>query len=283
MQSPIPNLESPIALAAFDLDGTIVNEHFTISPRVMSALQAAKAAGVRVTIATGRPVSVTRPFARLIGVNAPVISLQGGLVYDLDREQALRAISLPHALACELIDVERAHPQWQVVAYLDDRMLLTGRRYPDAFYHSLLGDDLWLASDVCGALDGREPGKVLYIIEPQDAPAIVALLQRLVGDQATVVQSHARFVEVNPLEANKGAALAWLARYFDIPRGRVMAVGDQDNDTTMIAWAGVGVAMGNGSPAALAVADWIAPGIQEDGAAAAIERFVLRPSPPAAV
>jgi hydroxymethylpyrimidine pyrophosphatase-like HAD family hydrolase len=128
---------------------------------------------------------------------------------------------------------------------------------------------------VCGALDGREPGKVLYIIEPQDAPAIVALLQRLVGDQATVVQSHARFVEVNPLEANKGAALAWLADTYGLPRERVMAVGDQDNDAPMIAWAGVGVAMGNGSPAALAAADWIAPGIHEDGAAAAIERFVL--------
>jgi len=43
----------------------------------------------------------------------------------------------------------------------------------------------------------------------------------------------------------------------------------------MVAWAGVGVAMGNGSPACKAVADWIAPPLTEDGAAVAIERFVL--------
>ncbi len=103
---------------------------------------------------------------------------------------------------------------------------------------------------MCGALDGREPDKVLYIIDPPDAPDILARVEAASSaDQASVVQSHARFVEVNPLEANKGAALAWLARHFGIPREQVMAVGDQDNDAPMIAWAGVGVAMGNGSPA----------------------------------
>jgi hydroxymethylpyrimidine pyrophosphatase-like HAD family hydrolase len=54
-----------------------------------------------------------------------------------------------------------------------------------------------------------------------------------------------------------------------------MAVGDQDNDASMIAWAGLGVAMGNGSPAVKAIADWVAPPLAEDGAAVAIERFIL--------
>jgi hypothetical protein len=54
-----------------------------------------------------------------------------------------------------------------------------------------------------------------------------------------------------------------------------MAVGDQGNDVPMIEWAGIGVAMGNGSSTTKAVADWIAPPFPEHGAAAAIERFVL--------
>ena len=54
-----------------------------------------------------------------------------------------------------------------------------------------------------------------------------------------------------------------------------MAVGDQDNDASMVAWAGVGVAMGNGSPATKAATDRMAPPVAEDGAAGAIERFVL--------
>jgi hydroxymethylpyrimidine pyrophosphatase-like HAD family hydrolase len=54
-----------------------------------------------------------------------------------------------------------------------------------------------------------------------------------------------------------------------------MAVGDQDNDVSMIAWAGLGVAMGDASPAAKAAADVIAPPLEEDGVAWAIERYVL--------
>jgi hypothetical protein len=56
-------------------------------------------------------------------------------------------------------------------------------------------------------------------------------------------------------------------------------VGDNDNDLTMLKWAGVGVAMGSGSPAALAAADWIAPGLDEDGAAVAIEKYALDAQP----
>jgi len=55
----------------------------------------------------------------------------------------------------------------------------------------------------------------------------------------------------------------------------VLAIGDSDADVPMIEWAGMGVAMGNGSPAAKAAADWVAPTLEEDGAAAAIERFCL--------
>ena len=78
----------------------------------------------------------------------------------------------------------------------------------------------------------------------------------------------------------KGAALAlandptiwegWNGR-----REQVMAIGDQGNDLTMLDWAGLGVAMGNGSDEVKAVADWVAPPIDEDGVAVAIERFVL--------
>jgi hydroxymethylpyrimidine pyrophosphatase-like HAD family hydrolase len=69
--------------------------------------------------------------------------------------------------------------------------------------------------------------------------------------------------------------LAWLAEYFHLSPDEVLAVGDNDNDVPMLEWAGVGVAVGNASPAARLAADWIAPPLQEDGAAATIEKFIL--------
>jgi len=265
----------PIALIALDLDGTILNDQFQISPRVLSALQAAVALGVRVTIATGRPVEVTRPFVKAVGVNAPTISMQGGVIYDFATETTLHELTLPHELACALTELEAHYPAWQAVIYGDGALYVSSIRYPMDFYASLLGTNLQVHDDLCAALNRQDPQKVLYIIPPEDAELAVNELKRITGDRATVVRSHALFVEVNPLEAHKGAGLARLAADLGIPREQVMAIGDQDNDVTMLEWAGLGVVMSNGSAASKLVADWIAPSITEDGAAIAIERFVL--------
>ncbi|MCL5999211.1 MAG: Cof-type HAD-IIB family hydrolase [Chloroflexi bacterium] len=274
-KSKIQNPKSKIDLLALDLDGTILDDTFKISPRVQAALQAAVNTGVRVTIATGRPVAVTRPFVEAVGVNAPVVAMQGGEIYDFATEMMLYRLTLPHDLGCALTRLEQHFPAWQVVVYANPALYVSAIRYSQDFYAALLGTNLAVHADLCAALDGREPEKVLYIIPPQDAEIALRELTRLAGDRATVVQSHALFVEVNPLNAQKGAGLARLAADLDIPRERVMAIGDQDNDTTMIEWAGLGVAMGNGSTASKAVADWIAPPIGEDGAAVAIEKFIL--------
>jgi hydroxymethylpyrimidine pyrophosphatase-like HAD family hydrolase len=122
------------------------------------------------------------------------------------------------------------------------------------------------------------PDKVLFVGDPEAIPAMGTLLRETLGRQADVMRSHARFIEVIPKGADKGSGLAWLARHLGVPRESVMAVGDHENDGSMVQWAGVGVAMGNAVPGLKAAADWVAPGLEADGAAAALERFVLMDS-----
>jgi hydroxymethylpyrimidine pyrophosphatase-like HAD family hydrolase len=95
------------------------------------------------------------------------------------------------------------------------------------------------------------------------------------GLDLNVVPSHPILVEGTPPGLNKATGLAWLADYLRIPPEAVLAVGDNDNDAPMLEWAGVGVALDNASPAARAAADWVAPSVEEDGAAVALERFTL--------
>jgi HAD superfamily hydrolase (TIGR01484 family) len=113
------------------------------------------------------------------------------------------------------------------------------------------------------------------IAEPPEADGIEAELRRCLEGRIEIVRSHAAVVEGNPLGVSKGKALRWLADRIGIPQAQTMAIGDRDNDASMIAWAGIGVAMAGGSPAARSAADWTAPTLAEDGAAQAIERFVL--------
>lgn len=276
-----PTSASAIQLLAVDLDGTTLDHAGQISARVLAAVRAAVERGVRVTIATGRNLPSSRPFAERLGINAPLICQQGGLVYDLARERPLRHLTLPRALSCELLALEREYPDWKAVLYYNNRIFITQADWLDGM-QPLIGYAPTVVPDLCAALAEGEADKVLYAVQPEDAPRALQTLRARVGARATVVQSHARFVEVIPLEADKGSALRWLAHYLGVPREAVMAIGDQGNDDTMVAWAGVGVAMGNASPSTQAVADWVAPPIDQDGAAVAIERFVLnQPAQPA--
>ena len=54
-----------------------------------------------------------------------------------------------------------------------------------------------------------------------------------------------------------------------------MAIGDNLNDLDLVTAAGFGVAMGDGDPRVRAAADWVTTSYADDGAAVAIERFVL--------
>jgi len=262
-----------IKLLAIDLDGTTVNHDINISPRVLAAVQAALAKGVRVVIATGRNVPSTRAFAERFGVLGPTICQQGGLIYDFASETTLHRIMLTHPLACELLALEQLHPTWKPVLYQHDQVYVSD---PGYFRHldGLVGFDPQAVPDLCGVLAGEDADKVLFTMNPADVPEALAIVRKLVGNRANVVQSHAMFVEINPLGADKGTALEWLASYLHVPRACVMAIGDQGNDAPMVAWAGLGVAMGNGNDQTKAVATWVAPSIGDDGAAVAIERYI---------
>jgi hypothetical protein len=122
---------------------------------------------------------------------------------------------------------------------------------------------------------------IVTLLQPEDRTRVVGEMQQALGGVLTIVVSHPYLVEGLPAGMDKGHGLAWLANHLHVSQSEILAIGDSDADVPMIEWAGVGVAMGNGTPAAKAAADWVAPTLAEDGAAAAIQRFCLetRPAP----
>ena len=261
----------PIRLIALDLDGTLFDFSFQFSSRVRSAITQAQQHGVAVTLATGRSITSTRPFAQELDIREPLICYQGGWIAETNG-RVLHRVALDRNLAAQMIDFAQAH-NWHVNLYCDGQLYLTELRHPLSFYEGLLNPAAQHVSDLHALLD-RDPDKVLIVTEGNGDEILAGLRERFDG-QMEIVRSHDLFIEANPLNVDKGIGLAWLAGHLGVPQSQVMAVGDQDNDTPMVAWAGLGVAMGNGSAACKAAADWIAPPISDDGVAAAIERFVL--------
>lgn len=262
-----------VKLLACDLDGTLVDETFRITPRVAAAVRLARARGVAMTIATGRAFPSALPYARELGITLPLICTQGGLIRDPTSGQVLHEAQMALPLAQEIIDLARER-SWHLTLYVDEEVYLTElARRPD-FYTRMFGLPVRFVKDLSAAVT-RPPSKFIVIAEPEQADAIVPELRAHFDGRLRIVRSHRNFVEGNPLDASKGQALALLAERLGIAQSQTAAIGDNDNDADMIAWAGLGMAMGNAPPELQAIADVILPPVEEDGVAVAIEQYIL--------
>ena len=88
-----------------------------------------------------------------------------------------------------------------------------------------------------------------------------------------IIRSTPYYCEVSNPEASKGSSLCFLRDYWGFKKEEVLAIGDQDNDIDMIEAAGVGVAMGNGTPNLKKAADFITKSLNEDGFSYAMEKY----------
>ena len=97
------------------------------------------------------------------------------------------------------------------------------------------------------------------------------------ADRADVTISHPRYLEFIAPGVSKGRAVRWLARRLRIPLAATLALGDQWNDLEMLSEVGHGAAMPSAPAEVRAVARYIAPPLEEEGAAQVIEQLVLAP------
>lgn len=260
-------------LLAADLDGTLKAEGQAFSLRVRAAVKLAQDKGVHVVIATGRMYRTAEYYARDLGLAEAIICDHGATIRDLDTGGILFKLRMPPELARSV--VEAADPELTLLACIDEEFytehmtqaaVLFAGRYAQEHLHRVPN----LAQVVQAG-----PQKLIFIHEPA---VITRQLEKLIaayGDRLQVVQSYPRYVELTHLDASKGKAVEWLARRWGIQRQQVIAIGDQDNDRSMIEWAGLGAAMGNAVASVRAVARYVAPAVEQDGVAAVIERFVL--------
>lgn len=268
----IPNL--PYHLLALDLDGTVLHEDLTITPAVRSGIAAAQAAGVVVTLATGRGFEPVADLARELAISAPLICFQGALIQYPQSEKVLYQAYVPPELAIEAVHFAR-QKSMELYLYVGHQVFTEKLCRNADFYRRWFGQHTSQVEDLLAVAGSQPVIKFLLVVDPADAQGVFVEWRVRFEPGLQIVRSHAMFVEGGPPGVTKGVALAWLAHHLGIPQRQVMAIGDNDNDRPMLQWAGLGVAMGNAPFDLQAVADAVAPSIREDGAAFAIRHFIL--------
>ncbi|TGE33901.1 Cof-type HAD-IIB family hydrolase [Desulfosporosinus sp. Sb-LF] len=264
-----------IRLVAMDLDDTLLRDDWTISPRVVNAIQKAQAQGVKMTIATGRMPISTRPYAEQLGLDVPVITYHGAMIQQALSGDILYRRVIPSAVAAEIVqDVLSLGAHAQV--YLRNRVIVQELNKWSQKYEQIASVHIEEA-DLFSLLSQEPEGieKILLMAEESELDQLAPSLRQRYGDKVHITKSKPTFLEMTDCSVNKGVALAALAQLFGIHQEDVMAIGDSFNDLEMIKYAGIGVAMGNARTEIKDLANIVTSTNEEDGVAEAIERFVL--------
>jgi hypothetical protein len=267
-------------LLAFDYDGTAAIDGQFPTVRVCRAVAAARAKGVIAVLATGRPYESAARYAAALDLDAPVICFQGAMVRELTGEKrTLYVEPAPWDAMCEVLAMAEAR-NLELNIYGEECMYATSHGRPAEFYERWFGMPMRFArsyGEICDefAAAGKSPLKGLFIGPSDTNDALRDELRVRFAGRLETVRSHDLFVEVHSTEASKGHGLKFLAEHYGIPQAETIAVGDSGNDSSMIAWAGLGVAMANALPEVFEAAKVVAPSVTEDGLADVIERYIL--------
>jgi Cof subfamily protein (haloacid dehalogenase superfamily) len=242
---------------------------------VRKAIEKVHDLAVLVTIATGREARLASKFARELNIVSPIVCAQGGCIYHVANERVLHEVRLPPGLLPRIVAAARLYG-WNIHFEMSDRLYFPREsNHPPALFELLRYSNWVRVGDLLRDMP-EPPHKVIVTLnQTEDRARVIAEMQTSLGADLNIVASHPHLVEGLPAGVNKAHGLSWLTRYLGVDQKNVFAIGDSEADLPMLEWAGIGVAMGNGSAEVKAAADWVAPTLEEDGAAVALERFVL--------
>jgi hydroxymethylpyrimidine pyrophosphatase-like HAD family hydrolase len=276
-----------IRLVALDIDGTLLRSDKSIAPRTRAALDAARARGVRIVLATGRRYPSARRVGDDVGGGVPLILHNGALVVEDGR--VLRCRALPRAAAKAAIAAGRA-AGFEPVVHCGARgegWLLVEARVPPAglvaYYLERARDEVRVVPDLAAALDHEDPIQVMFGGTPGAMGAALAVLEPALAGVARIERTVYPATGVVLLDVihpgvGKAEAVAFVQGLWRIAPSETLAIGDNWNDREMLAAAGLGFVMGNADPALLALGLPALPTNDEDGVARAIEEHVLAPA-----
>jgi len=273
-----------VRLLGVDIDGTLLNPEFQISPADMAALRRARAAGVEVVVVTGRRHTFALPIVQQLGFDLWVISSNGAITRSLAGETFHRDL-LP-VDTCRRLCTTMQEFRGNTVLTFDQEtkgaIVLEHMNELSASIQRWLEKNLQFIEFVIPIEDSltRNPVQAMFcgsILRMQEA--LARLSASNLDEDITVLRTEyeARdlsMVDVLNQGCSKGHALQRWAHHRGIPREEVMAIGDNYNDIEMLAFAGVPFIMGNAAEELRREGWTVTRSNDQNGVAAAIEQVL---------
>ncbi len=243
-----------------------------LRPRTIAAIEAARAAGIRVLLVTGRMFRAALPYAQAAGIEEPLVCYQGAAVVDPLSGEFLLHEPIPLDLAKEAIAAVHAEG-FGLNCYVDDELYVAEITLNARAYADFQSIPITEVGDLLAWIE-RPPTKLVVVDSPEELDALRPRLIARFGRRLFIAKSLPFFLELASPRISKGSGLQFLSDHLGFEAARTVAFGDGENDLELLEWAGFGVCVANGNDGLKAIADWICPGPEEEGVAQSIEAYL---------
>lgn len=266
-----------IKLIAIDLDGTLFDAKKNISKENIDAIKKAKEKGIKVVIATGRPISGVKPILEQLNLTTTkdyVIIYNGAKVYNVGTEKIIFSSTINGSDVKALYN-ESLRLNVNFHAFRKNEELITPKHNPYTDVESTINHVEDHLFDFNTINDNDEFLKAMMVDSDENITKIIPLVNKSYVEKYSMVRSSKIFLEFLNKSTHKGHALTALANYLNISLDEVMAIGDAGNDLPMIEVAGIGVAMENAFKEVKEKANKITLDNEHSGVAYAILNYAM--------
>lgn len=271
-----------ISLVATDLDGTLLLQNKHISKRTYDVLKKANENGVHVVIATGRSFAALPESIFKIDGMRYVVTSNGANIIDLKDNEVIYKNCIDAAQIPKIIDFLKGRP-YILEVFTGGKAYMSKSDY-DKFRSRTID-----FRPIEYVLQTRIPIDDIFEFTSKNASAIEnininfdslsdkpkAYEELLKFDNITVTTSFDFNLEIGGNTTSKGDALNFLTQMLGLTSKNVLSIGDNPNDSSMLGFSEIAVAVENAHEDIIKLADHITSSNDEDGVAKAVEKFVL--------
>jgi Cof subfamily protein (haloacid dehalogenase superfamily) len=268
-----PQKAPSISLFVSDVDGTVVLPDKSLDPRTIVAAQKIHEAGIALALVSARPPQGLSAVMKQLAIEGPVGAFNGGMIFEpgprfikesLISAAATRlAIEVMQGFGLDLWFFTRDH--W-FINKADGTYAQKESR--TVAMTPILVEDFAPLIGQAGKIVGSSAD--LELVAGCEAD-----LQHRLGENAHAKRSQAYYLDVTPPDADKGAAVDFLARFYGVACENVAVIGDMINDVPMFEKAGHSIAMGNASQEVKQKAQHVSAANVDNGWAEAVETYIL--------
>lgn len=262
-------------LIAIDLDGTLLTDNKSISQKNKLAIEKAREMGHIVCIATGRPYRASQLYYQELNLNTPIVNFNGAFVHHpKHKDFGYYHSPLELETAKTIIETCEAFQVKNIMVEIIDEFYL--RYYDEVLIETFsMGESPVKFGNLHHILN-EHPTSIL--IHPED-DHVGQLRELLKSAHAEVIDQRVwgapwNVIEIVKAGLNKAVGLQKISDYYSIPKERIIAFGDEDNDLEMIEYAGIGVAMENAIPELKNIANKLTSTNENDGIATFLEDYL---------